>query len=387
LTVSFKDTSESTSPITSRFWDFGDGVISTEKDPTHKYLQGQFTVSLRVTSSAGTDIATESDLINVAAPPEPLPERVTQDLSVLYRFNEGAGDTVYDVSGVGSPLDLKISDPTAVTWLSQGLDIHTATILVSNGPASKINDAIRTSNEVTVEVWIMPRQTYQDGPARIVSMSKNMHSRNMTLGHGLWGTLPSDLYDMRLRTTERSANGMPSFSTPAGTAERRKTHLVFTRGRGGRARFIVDGTIVAENTIPGDFSTWNPRFPLLLGNETTGDYPWRGYIYLVAIYSRALTLDEARQNFAAGTDPAPQTLISRPVALTTSFRRFILVKNGIENAVANGATKALAYGVEYPDKRCVLCANGNTSSMAVYTDVNAIVRTYGKQGLKIKWLD
>lgn len=386
LTVSFKDTSDSTSPITSRFWDFGDGVISTERNPTHEYGQGQFTVSLRVTSSAGTDIATKSNLINVTAPAEPLPERVTEGLNVLYRFNEGSGDTVYDVSGEGAPLDLRISDTTAVNWLPQGIDIAQSTVLVSNGPATKINNAIRESNELTLEVWLMPRQRYQDGPARILSISKNMHSRNITLGHGLWGTQPSDLYDVRLRTTERSANGMPSFSTPAGLTEKRKMHLVFLRKSGGRARYIIDGTVVAETDIPGDFSTWNPRFPLLLGNETTGDYPWRGEIYLVAIYNRALSLDEVRQNFAAGTEQVPR-LLQTPAALTTSFRRFVLVRNGNGSTFTNGTQKAVAYGVEYPDKRCVLCANGQTSSMAIYRDINAIVRAYSKQGLAVSWLD
>jgi PKD repeat protein len=388
LSVTFNDQSTPQEVITSRFWDFGDGFVSTEKNPVHEYKQGVYTVSLRVAGDAGTDIETQSNLITSVADDRSSVDRVTAGLVILYRFDEAAGNTIYDVSGIGAPLDLRISDPSAVNWLSQGIEIASPTILVSNGPASKISGAIRESNEFTIEVWIRPHNMYQDGPARIISISKNMHSRNVTLGQGLWGTQPSDIYDVRLRTTERSANGMPSFSSPTGTVEKRKTHLVFLRRQGGRARFLVDGTIVAETTIPGDLSTWNPRFPLLMGNETTGDYPWRGQIYLVAVYRKALANAEIRQNFAAGTEKATQqSLIHQPAALTTPFRRFVLVKNGIEHAFTESTTKALAYGVEYPDKRCVLRANGKTSSMAIYRDVNAIVRAYGKQGLKIEWLD
>jgi hypothetical protein len=39
---------------------------------------------------------------------------------VLYTFREGSGTTVHDVSGVGAPLDLEISDGSAVSWISGG---------------------------------------------------------------------------------------------------------------------------------------------------------------------------------------------------------------------------------------------------------------------------
>ena len=123
-----------------------------------------------------------------------------------------------------------------------------------------------------------------------------------------------------------------------------------------------------------------------MGNETTGEYPWRGEIYLVAMYERALKISEVKQNFKAGTDLMP-TVQESSAPLTTSFRRFVLVKNGTDSTVSNGSVKAVAYGVEYPDSRCVLCANGQTSNMAIYQDINAIIRTYGKQGLTVSWLD
>lgn len=52
--------------------------------------------------------------------------------------------------------------------------------------------------------------------------------------------------------------------------------------------------------LPADFSNWDPTFPLQLGNEPSLDRPWRGRIYLVAIYDRALTAQEIWTNFTAG---------------------------------------------------------------------------------------
>ncbi len=383
LEVYFTNDSSSSNPITSYFWDFGDGAISTEKDPVHEYQAGQFTVSLRVLSAAGSDILTERDLIDVEPLENNTPARVVDGLSAFYRFDEGAGDTIFDVSGAASPLNLKISDSSAVKWLNPGIEITKPTIIASSNPATALTALCQESNALTVEVWMEPQSLRQNGPARIVSLSKNNYSRNLTVGQGLWGTQPSDLFDLRLRTTERSANGMPSFSSPAGSAKGGKTHLVITHNKNGRTRIYIDKFIVAETVIPGDFSTWNPRFPLLLANEATGDNPWLGSIYLLAIYQRELTSSEIIQNYSAGTAltaPAETSVVS-----TTDFKRFLLITNGSGRAAVK--TTAVGFGVQYPDMRCVLCANGHVASMAVYPDINAVIRTYNKQGLKVDWLD
>jgi PKD repeat protein len=64
LTVNFTD--QSTGQITSWSWDFGDGSISTEQNPSHTYTDdGSYTVSLAVTGPGGSDTETKADYINV----------------------------------------------------------------------------------------------------------------------------------------------------------------------------------------------------------------------------------------------------------------------------------------------------------------------------------
>ena len=64
LTVAFSDAS--TGDITSYKWDFGDGFISTNKDPLHKYtVSGRYTVKLTVSNSAGSNTMTRKNYIIV----------------------------------------------------------------------------------------------------------------------------------------------------------------------------------------------------------------------------------------------------------------------------------------------------------------------------------
>ncbi|MEA5599659.1 VanZ family protein [Nostoc sp. UHCC 0252] len=44
-------------------------------------------------------------------------------------------------------------------------------------------------------------------------------------------------------------------------------------------------------------SNWNPNYPLLLGNETTGDKPWRGYISDLHIADRAVSKNQLSELF------------------------------------------------------------------------------------------
>jgi hypothetical protein len=203
---------------------------------------------------------------------------------------------------VGMPLDLEVSDGAAIGWVSGGLVLHSSTVVASAGAATKVIEGARASNGLTIEAWVKPWDTSQDGPARILTLSQDPYSRNFTLGQGLWGSQPSDLYDVRLRTTTTSDNGSPSLSTPAGLLTTELTHVVYTRGASGVARIYMGGIERVSGVVGGDFSNWDEGFRLALGNELTGDRPWLGELHLVAIYDRALSQAEVSQNFEAGVD-------------------------------------------------------------------------------------
>ena len=231
------------------------------------------------------------------------PARVDDGLQSLYLFEAGGGSTVFDVSGVGTPVDLTIADPANVTWQDHALTLDSPTFISSLGAAAKLNSAIPATGEVTIEAWLDPANATQTGPARIATLSADSANRNLTLGAGGSTGAPSDAYDVRLRSTSTSTNGLASVSTPAGSLTTDLTHVVYTRSSAGDVNFYINDTLVETGTVAGDLSNWNASYVFGLGNEVSGGRPWLGTLDLVAIYDRALTASEVTQNFDVGPDP------------------------------------------------------------------------------------
>lgn len=209
-------------------------------------------------------------------------------LEALYTFNARGGDVVRDESGVGDPLDLQIGNPSAVSWTSDGLQLNDPVLISTAGPAQRLIAAVRASRAITIDAWITPAELGLTGPARIVTLSETTGRRNVTLGQD------DDRFDVRFRTSATDGNGIPSLAAPAGSLRTRMTRVVYTRDAAGQARIHVDGEEVAAANIGGDLSNWDGNFRLALGNETTGDRPWRGTYHRLAIYSRALSPDDLR---------------------------------------------------------------------------------------------
>jgi hypothetical protein len=262
---------------------------------------GPAVVTVSASDAAGNPVGAHTGntfVVDDSAPA--MSQRVTDGLVVLYDFGEGSGTTVHDMSGIGEALDLNISNGAAVSWIAGGgLAVHSPTVIRSAASAGKVITALKASNALTVEAWVKPAGTDQSGPARIVSCSSSpTTTANFMLGAGLWGNRPTDVIDVRLFGKD--------LSTPAGTLSGTGLrHVVFSRDAGGAVRVYIDGVERYSGTVSGSFSTWNSGYPLLLGNEATGDRPWLGEFHLVAIYDRALSKDEVVFNLDAGLVLAP----------------------------------------------------------------------------------
>jgi hypothetical protein len=204
---------------------------------------------------------------------------------VLYTFEEGSGTTVNDVSGIGSPLNLTVLNGAATSWVPGALSIDSSTIVQSSVAATKVIDAVTTSNAITIESWVKPANVTQDGPARMVTLSVDTGTRNFTMGQGRWGSSPPDVFDLRLRTTTTTL-----------------THVVYTRDASGSANIYVNAVIQANGTVGGNLSNWNAAYKLGLANEFTLDRPWLGELHRVAIYDTALSQSQVTQRFTAGAN-------------------------------------------------------------------------------------
>ncbi len=260
-----------------------------------------------------------------AAEAESQPGRVNDGLQALYDFASDEGNEVRDRSGAKPPTNLKIENPQAVQRTAGGLEVQGPTVIRTDEPPARFIDAIRKSGALTIEAWLQPAKTDQSGPARIVTLSRDANERNVTLGQD------GRKFDVRLRTTKTSTNGLPSLASKDKAVTSKLTHVVYTRQRKGRVRLYVNGQKQAEKTIAGDLSNWNKGFRLALANELSGGRPWLGTYRLVAIYNRELSSAEVLQNYRAGADGEST---SAPPELARTEMRSRMFETGIAPLLA-----------------------------------------------------
>ena len=265
------------------------------------------------------EVPMETPTVLPSVPSQAYPDSaasVLHGLQALYLFNKGDGEFVYDVSGDTEPLNLRIMDSSAVQWLPDGgLRINQPTILQTPIKADRLIQACKISNEISIEAWIKPADLIQDGPTRIVSLSGSPYHRNFTLGQ------EAGEFQVRLRTTTTSDNGIPAIETQSDTVKTSISHVVYTRDTLGVTSLYMDSSKIVDTTVGGDFSNWAENFQLLLANELTGERPWLGDYYRVAIFSQALTKDEVSILYEVGPNGFNELLVPTPVPTTSPTTR------------------------------------------------------------------
>ena len=223
------------------------------------------------------------------APPS---TRVSQGQQVLYMFQDGIGDRVSDVSD-GQPVDLFIGDVGNVAWLpGGGVQINTPTVITTAQRPNEMLAACQAANAISIEMWHQPASVVQE-QARMLTFSQDNNQRNFSLIQG------QVKYEARLRTTGTNENGTPAVESGDNSLSGQVEHVVYTRTP-INSRFYVDGQVVNEGVVGGDFSNWDLNYELAIGNELNGERPYLGSIFLAAVYCRELSPDEVRVNFQAG---------------------------------------------------------------------------------------
>lgn len=252
-------------------------------------------------------VLTAGTMVLAQAPPA-APERVTTGLAALYRADSVTDDGVLpNLSPTAEPLNLEIrSGAQPMVRVEDDALIFGPPAepvvpgVFSPWPAESLIRAIKQSGQLTVEAWIVSANTDQKGPARIVSISRDTGSRNMTLGQD------RSQFVLRLRTSETNEQGTPELCTPEGSVLAGQLQHVVATYDGARATFYLDGQPVADTThFAGDagigtLQNWDETMHFMLGNEFTGERLWSGAIHLVAFYTQALTAEQVQANFQAG---------------------------------------------------------------------------------------
>lgn len=293
-------------------------LVWQQKRPLGDLLNAQFThASPRLAAHYGLKAAVT-----------PLSSASTRPL-VLYTMGESSGQQVHDSADGKSPLHLTVQEPDTVRWQAGGLHITKAALIRSEQPPKTLVDAIQKAKALTVEAWLTPADTNQKGPARILTLSSGSSERNFTLGQD------RDHYVFRLRTTKTNRNGEPALETANGAVTTELSHVVFTCGPDGRAALYLNGQQVAVRELGGDFSNWNSGFHLALGNEISGDRPWRGSIHRIAIHARAFSPEDIRRaaaelhRYDLAAVPARGGLLTQGSVLTLGGDNASMVERGL----------------------------------------------------------
>ncbi len=256
--------------------------------------------------------------------------RVQGGMQALYTFNEGSGDTVFDVSEVGNALDLTIPDSDKVSWGLGTLSLDAPTKIESLLPATKLSTAMQATNALTLEAWIEPGSATQGGPGPIVTMSFTPFYRGVALHQNV------DNYEVNLSTNYSGNQGnSPLLQSPNNAVQLLPVHVVYTRDASGAAKLYINNELVSSVQVGGNLSTWRSDMKLALGNELRYlDRPWLGTYNLLAFYDRALSLEEIEQNYVAGAGVGDMNLV--PMAVNdvfntdedTAFTGNVLANNG-----------------------------------------------------------
>jgi hypothetical protein len=266
------------------------------------------------TTDANTPDVKAPDVDADAKDPGPYGNRVTNELLVLYDFEEGKGTVIHDKADDPNDLTnaLTITDKTNVTWQPHALAINGNAIIQSDSALTKIAKICggnNGTNEISIEAWVesaTENESNYNTYAPIVTMAdSNSTTQNFALGTYTHRSICTP-FEGFVNCYEWWAS-IQSSKSPTSvdiTVTTDLTHLVATRTNDGALSLYVNGESISTPTNTESLENWN-NYLLTLGNMPQGGQGWQGTMHLIAIYSRALTPTEITTNFNAGADPTP----------------------------------------------------------------------------------
>ena len=261
--------------------------------------------SVKVSNSYGSDSSNSAKLL-VTAPGS----RVSANEIAAYNFKEGSGNVIHDVSGVGSAVDLDIDNTDSVAWLPNGLYVFSPAKIQSSLNPPKILDSCTATNELTIEVWIVPSDTIQND-AQIITYQAGISSRRFSLIQNQRN------YAAKVRITPSTdLSGVPFINTDDGTVKLNLTQVVYTRSTSGKVSIYIDGSEVVSDTLTGDFADWGGGSDKILSiaGDFFGNRSWLGAYYYTGIYNRALTSSEINHNYTLGITADAKPYIAKQPA-------------------------------------------------------------------------
>ena len=197
--------------------------------------------------------------------------------------------------------------PQGRAWVdrNRAMELRGGLFFADDASVLGVFEGCRRTNELTLEATLTPRDPTALGPARIVSFSSGLRSRNLTLGQ------QGDRLVLRLRTATTGQNADRPQLDLGRLEAGRPAHVVVSYTAGRLVAWLDGEQTLDTDALQDGFFHWRPR-PLVFGNEWQAERPWYGTLEAIAIYDRAFDDEEARESHRragrrlAERSPVPQ---------------------------------------------------------------------------------
>ncbi len=140
------------------------------------------------------------------------------------------------------------------------------------------------SGEFAVDLRVRPASRDIDGPARILTISQDPSTRNLTIAQN------KDDLIVRLRRPGSDRNGRPDLLIHDVFSPEKWVDVALTL-EDSTFSVAVDGQPAKEIAVTGGLGDWSPLHRVALGNEVTMDRPWLGSIERAGLRTGAVSLD------------------------------------------------------------------------------------------------
>jgi ferric-dicitrate binding protein FerR (iron transport regulator) len=165
-------------------------------------------------------------------------------------------------------------------------------------PAGKIVEACKKSGAFSIEVRIKPPKFTPNSLRHILTL-RGADEKSTEFNLVDHADLHHTYWALELSTAVKSHHGPASATSIVKTlAAPDLSHVVVTRDASGNEKFYVNGIETAHDKSDGDLSLWDDSHRLFIAGEGTSR-AWDGEVRCVAIYNRALTEAEVKQNLAS----------------------------------------------------------------------------------------
>ena len=151
-------------------------------------------------------------------------------------------------------------------------DLVTEQGMLASPGAAPFVAAARAARSLTIELEVQPLRQGQRGPAPILAIASDEHHANLVIAQ------ISDNIVVQVRhpaSTPAGESGIRVRDAIRGTVP----HRIVVRVEDDSLDIEVDGVVHASQSLSRPvFGTWNPAYPVTLGNVPAGGRPWAGTI-------------------------------------------------------------------------------------------------------------